>query len=120
GGEATVDESAVQAEPVAPAGHSDQVVITARFAECPFPDFMAPIRRCAEEFERMHPRYRVVVHGHDYEQLPAAVDQATRAGDPPTIASFYSGATQQARDAVTRDGRPLFTTLERALARRTD
>jgi sn-glycerol 3-phosphate transport system substrate-binding protein len=99
---------------------SPPYVIDVVLSEYPFPDFLEPIRKRAEEFERAHPEYRITIRGCYYEDIVSEVSRLALAGTPPTIASYYSGATQQAIDTVTRDGRPLFTSVGRELAGRTE
>jgi sn-glycerol 3-phosphate transport system substrate-binding protein len=99
---------------------SSPLVIDVVLSEYPFPGFLDPVRKRAEEFERAHPRYRVAVRGCYYEDLPAEVSRLALAGTPPTIASYYSGASQQAVDTVTDAGRPLFTSIAREIAGRTE
>ncbi|WDZ83492.1 extracellular solute-binding protein [Micromonospora cathayae] len=94
---------------------TDRLVIDALFSDYPFPGFLDPIRQRAAEFERAHPRYRVTVRGCGYEEIPAEVSRLALAGTPPTVATYYSGASRQARDTVTRAGTPLFTSIERAV-----
>lgn len=108
--------------PTAPHDHdaTGVRVIDAIFSEYPFPGFMDPIRERAAEFERRHPQYRIEVHGCYYEDVPAKVAELAAQGRPPALATYYSGATQQARDTRTRDGDPLFTPIERAVAGRTE
>jgi sn-glycerol 3-phosphate transport system substrate-binding protein len=97
---------------------SPHLVIDAVLSDYPFPGFLDPVRERAEEFQREHPEYRINIRGCYYEDLPAEVDRLALAGTPPTIASYYSGAAQQAMDTVTRDGRPLFTSVGREIAGR--
>ncbi|WP_326821768.1 extracellular solute-binding protein [Streptosporangium sp. NBC_01756] len=99
---------------------SPPFVIDAVLSEYPFPAFLEPVRKRAEEFEQAHPEYRVNIRGCYYEDLPAEVSRLALAGTPPTIASYYSGASQQAIDTVTRDGRPLFTPIAGQIAGRTE
>ncbi|WP_225800902.1 extracellular solute-binding protein [Streptomyces sp. NK15101] len=96
----------------------DVVVIEAWLSEFPFPDFLEPIRERAREFEKAHPGYRIDIRGHSYEELPEAVAQAAAEGRAPALATYYAGASQLARDARTRDGRPLFVSVEKAVAGR--
>lgn len=98
---------------------SPRFVIEAVLSDYPFPGFLDPVRRRAAEFERAHPEYHIDIRGCYYEDLPAEVDRLAMAGTPPTIASYYSGASQQAIDTVTREGRPLFTSIAREIADRT-
>jgi sn-glycerol 3-phosphate transport system substrate-binding protein len=95
-------------------------VIDVVLSEYPFPGFLDPVRKRAEEFELAHPEYRVNIQGCYYEDIPAEISRLALAGTPPTIASYYSGASQQAIDTITADGRPLFTSVARQIAGRTE
>jgi sn-glycerol 3-phosphate transport system substrate-binding protein len=99
---------------------SSPIVIDAVLSEYPFPAFLEPVRQRAQEFERAHPEYRVNIRGCYYEDLPTEVSRLALAGTPPTIASYYSGASQQAIDTVTPAGRPLFTSISREIAGRSE
>lgn len=105
---------------MSPPTGSPRVVIDVVLSEYPFPDFLGPVRKRAAEFEQAHPEYQVSIRGCYYEDLPAEVSRVTLAGRPPTIASYYSGASQQAIDTVTADGRTLFTSVAREVAGRTE
>ncbi|MER7764552.1 extracellular solute-binding protein [Streptomyces sp. NPDC097619] len=96
------------------------VVIEAWLSEFPFPDFLEPIRARAREFEAAHPGYQVEIRGFSYEQLPAEIARAAAEGRAPALASYYAGASQLARDARHPDGRPLFVSVERAVAGRAE
>lgn len=99
---------------------SSKIVVDALFSDYPFPGFLTSIRKRAEEFERAHPEYHINIRGCYYEDVPAQVAREAEDGHPPTIASYYSGATQQALDTVTADGRPLFSPMTRELGDRTE
>jgi sn-glycerol 3-phosphate transport system substrate-binding protein len=58
------------------------------------------------------------VHGHPYLDVPTEVYRRALDGRPPAIVTYHSGAIRQARDTVTRDGTPLFTSVERAVGGR--
>ncbi|MDH2424515.1 extracellular solute-binding protein [Sphaerisporangium sp. TRM90804] len=102
------------------ANHSDRIVIDALFSGYTFPNFLDPIKQRAREFEELHPRYRVNVGSFYFQNLAEEISKATLDGRPPTIASYYSGATQLALDTLTPDGRPLWTSVETAIAGRTE
>jgi sn-glycerol 3-phosphate transport system substrate-binding protein len=95
-------------------------VIDVVLSEYPFPDFLEPVKQRAAEFCERHPEYQVNIRGVYYEDIPAEVSRLALAGTPPTIASYYSGASQQALDTVGSDGRPLFTSIGRAIAGRAE
>ncbi|MGW4637253.1 extracellular solute-binding protein [Sphaerisporangium sp. NPDC004334] len=102
------------------ADRSGKIVIDAWFSGYTFPNFLEPIKQRAREFEELYPRYQINVGSSYFQNLAADVAQAAQEGRPPTIASYYSGATQLARDTLTKDGRPLFTSVEKAIAGRTE
>lgn len=99
---------------------ASRALIDVLLSEYPFPGFLEPIRQRAAEFERAHPEYQVTIRGCYYEDLPKQVSEEALAGRPPTVASYYSGASQQAIDTVTRDGRPLFTSIAGQVGDRTE
>ena len=75
----------------------------------------------AAAFEANHPEFDVVITGYDdYESLLQAATLAADQGDPPAIAQYFEVATQQARDAVTADGEPLFASVGEAIGDRTE
>ncbi|MCY0938954.1 extracellular solute-binding protein [Streptomyces sp. H34-S4] len=103
-----------------PGAPDEVVVIEAWLSEFPFPDFLEPIRERAREFEKAHPGYRIDIRGYSYEKLPEAVAEAAARGAAPAIATYYAGASQLARDARAQDGSPLFVSVEKAVAGRTE
>ncbi|MGW0752183.1 extracellular solute-binding protein [Streptomyces sp. NPDC002587] len=103
-----------------PGAPDEVVVIEAWLSEFPFPDFLEPIRERAREFEKAHPGYRIDIRGHSYERLPEVVAEAAARGAAPAIATYYAGASQLARDARAQDGSPLFVSVEKAVAGRSE
>jgi sn-glycerol 3-phosphate transport system substrate-binding protein len=85
----------------------------------PFPVFLETVRERVDEFEDAHPEYRINVIPSWWQSLPAEASEAAMRGAGPTIAAYYTGATQHARDTVGADGRPLYTSVEKAIAGRT-
>lgn len=77
-----------------------------------------PIRKQAEEFNRRHPRYRVVVEAVNVGAFPREVARAARAGTAPHIASYSYCYLQEALDVRDADGRPLFTSVTKAVGGR--
>lgn len=84
------------------------------------PYFLERTRELAEKFTSAHPEYRIRVTGVDWLSLPQAVHDAARQSAAPTIAQYFYTSTQEARDARKPDGAPLFTSVERAIAGRTE
>lgn len=98
-----------------------KVVIDVWLAEHPFPNhygrhFLEPICEVAADFERAHPDYHVNIQGHDFREVPRDVARAIEDGAAtPHLAEYYATAAQLAQDTYTRDGRPYFTTIGKAL-----
>src|SRR5690606_12329659 len=108
-------------EIIRPAGHHEfMVVIDAWFSQYPFPSFLETVRKRAAEFECAFPGYRVEVRAVWWQRLPQEVSLAAARGRPPALASYYSGATRHALDTRAPDGRPLFTSVGRAIGGRTE
>ncbi len=105
---------------VGEANQQDRITIDALFTGYPFPNFLEPIEERAREFEELHPRYRIKVGSFYFQNLGEEISKATLEGRPPTMASYYTGATQIARDTLKADGTPLFTSVERAIGGRTE
>lgn len=75
----------------------------------------------AAEFNEMYPEYNVIIEG--YASYNAAFDAtvlAAEQGNPPAITHFFEAATQNARDAVTPDGDPLFKSVAEAIGEAED
>ena len=75
----------------------------------------------AAEFNEMFPQFNVVIEG--YESYNAAFDAtvlAAEQGNPPSITHFFEAATQNARDAVSPDGAPLFKSVADAIGDSTE
>ena len=74
-----------------------------------------------DEFEANHPEFDITVEGFgSYEDLLQSVTLAAQQGSPPAIAQYFEVATQEARDAVTSEGEPLFASVEAAIDGRTE
>lgn len=69
-------------------------------------------------FEERHPEFRVEVSGFDFHELAQEVLDAAQSGRQPAIAEIYMTGVQEALDMRTTDGRPLFTSVEQAVAGR--
>lgn len=79
-----------------------------------------PIRKQAEEFNRRHPQYRVVVEAVKPGAFLREMAQAAREGTTPHITSYQYTYLQEARDSRDPDGRPLFTSVTEAVGGRTE
>ncbi|MFG3691249.1 extracellular solute-binding protein [Micromonospora sp. NPDC047740] len=77
-----------------------------------------PIRKQAAEFNRRHPQYRAVVEAVNVGAFPREVARAARAGTAPHIAAYQYTYLQEAQDVRDPDGRPLFTSVTKAVAGR--
>ena len=96
------------------------VPITVLMATHPFEGYLDPVMAMAEEFNRRHPELRVGIVGLDFEETAREVVRLAAEGRPPHLAEYYYSANQLARDTLGPDGRPLFTSVEKAIGGRTD
>ncbi|MEH1102300.1 extracellular solute-binding protein [Micromonospora sp. CPCC 205561] len=102
--------------------HSDsRTVVTMWMPHYPvMPWFMRRVRETATAFEAAHPDYRIQVEGYDWLELPNAVHRAAATDTAPAIAQYFYTSTQEAYDTRRADGAPQFTSVERAIAGRTE
>lgn len=78
-------------------------------------------RDVAAEFNNLIDGYEIVVEGYsDYESLFDATLLAVDAGNPPAVVQYFEAATTDAQDAVDSSGNPIFTSVEAAIAGRTE
>jgi sn-glycerol 3-phosphate transport system substrate-binding protein len=101
-------------------GHADQVAIDAFLHYYGSPQFLDRTRALAEQFSKEHPGYRVEIHGHDHLTLPEEVARAVKRGVKPAIGQFFYTSGQLAKDMLTDAGRPVFTSVEKAIGGRTE
>jgi sn-glycerol 3-phosphate transport system substrate-binding protein len=83
-----------------------------------YPGYLDPVLKLAEEFSAAHPEYQVDIRGVDFRTMPEVVAEAVEEGNPPHVAEFFYTATQVARDLLGANGRPLFTSVEKAIGGR--
>jgi len=81
--------------------------------------FLETVRKRIDEFEDAHPEYRINLIPSWWQSLPAEASEAALRGAGPTIAAYYTGASQHARDTLASDGSPLYTSVAKAIAGRT-
>ncbi|MGW4065078.1 extracellular solute-binding protein [Amycolatopsis sp. NPDC004747] len=97
----------------------EKVVIEVWLPEYPvIPRLLAETKKQAETFNALHPDYEVVIRGLDFLKLPTELFHAAQEGRQPAVAQLFYTSTQLARDLRTRDGEPLFTPIETAIAGR--
>ncbi|MFI6889792.1 ABC transporter substrate-binding protein [Streptosporangium canum] len=97
-----------------------KTVIDVWVADLTFPGYMDRWMKWGEEFEAAHPEYRINITGQDFRTFPVEIAEAAAEGRVPAIAEYYFYMAQVARDSVKQDGSPLFTSLEKAIAGRTE
>lgn len=102
-----------------PAAAAEPVVIDVWLSDHPIPHYLDPVADAAESFNRAHPGYQVRIRQIFFHDLPREVAHAAAEGNPPDLAEYYFTATQVARDTRAADGRPLFTSVQRAIGDRT-
>jgi sn-glycerol 3-phosphate transport system substrate-binding protein len=96
------------------------VVVDVWVADLTFPGYMDRWMKLGEEFDRAHPDYHVNIVGQDFRTLPLQLAEAAATGYSPAIAEYYFYMIQQARDLIRPDGQPLYTSVEKAVAGRTE
>lgn len=74
----------------------------------------------AREFNEKHPEYLVEIKPHDFYTMPEAVTRAVEEGNPPDVAEFHFTLTRTMMDTLKSDGTPLFTSIDQAIAGRTE
>ncbi|MHC5705762.1 extracellular solute-binding protein [Streptomyces tirandamycinicus] len=99
---------------------SAKTVIDVWVADLTFPGYMDRLHKLGAEFEKAHPEYTINIEGRDFRMLSQQIAEAADEGRPPAVAEYYFAVTQAARDSRTRDGRPLFTSVQKAIAGRTE
>ncbi|MGW5051318.1 extracellular solute-binding protein [Actinokineospora sp. NPDC004072] len=72
------------------------------------------------DFEAAHPEYEVRVQGLDFWTYPQVVAEKVARGETPALAEYYFYASPVARDMLAPDGSLLFTSVEKAVAGRTE
>lgn len=97
-----------------------KVVIDVWVPDNTFPGWMDRWYKIAAEFEKVHPEYTVKVTGTSFWNAPLEVAQAAAQGNAPAVSELYFYMGQSARDMTKQDGSPLFKSLERAIAGRTE
>jgi sn-glycerol 3-phosphate transport system substrate-binding protein len=95
------------------AADQGKIVINVWLANFPFPGYLDNRIQDAANFNKAHPQYDVEVKAVDFSALPQEVAAAVQQGDAPQVADYYYNATQIARDAKARGGKPLFTSVQR-------
>lgn len=100
-------------------GSGTPTVIDILLADHPVREgFLDPMRRRAAEFGAAHPGYEVRISTYRTFTGSDEFVRILNSGRVPAIVDVYFTATQLARDAVSADGGPLFTPVQRAVAGR--
>ncbi len=99
---------------------SSKTVVDVWVADLTFPGYMDRWQKLGEEFNRLHPDYQVNIVGQDFRTFPLDIAQAAAENRAPAVAEYYFYVIQQAMDTYRPDGTPLFTSLEKAIAGRTE
>ena len=115
--DATADEPTAEPSGDEPAG--DDVVIPVWIA---FEDYRLDwTNDVADAFNEQVDGYNVEITGFaSYNDAFEAAIQAINSGEPPAVVHFFEAATQEARDAISADGEPVFADLEAIIDGRTE
>lgn len=98
----------------------NKVVIDAWVSDLGFVGYMDQWMRLADEFNKAHPDYQVNVKGTHFFTGPHQVAEAIAEGHGPTIAEYYFYLAPTARDMLSPDGGPYYTSIEKAIGGRTE
>lgn len=85
-----------------------------------FPGYMDRWMKLADNFEKAHPQYRISIKGLGFFTGPQEISAAIAEGAGPAVAEYYFYMTQTARDVRDPDGRPRYTSIEKAIGGRTE
>jgi sn-glycerol 3-phosphate transport system substrate-binding protein len=97
-----------------------KTVIDVWVADLTFPGYMDRLHKLGAQFEESHPEYRINIEGRDFRLLSQQIAEAAEQGRAPAVAEYYFAVTQAARDSRTPGGEPLFTSVQKAIAGRTE
>jgi len=120
--DATADDATTDATADEPSGDEaagDDVVIPVWVA---FEDYRLDwTNDVADAFNEQVDGYDVQITGFaSYNDAFEAAIQAINSGEPPAVVHFFEAATQEARDAISNDGEPVFADLEAIIDGRTE
>ncbi len=115
--EPAAEEPAAEEPAAEPSG--DDVVIPVWIA---FEDYRLDwTNDVAAAFNEQVDGYNVQITGFaSYNDAFEAAVQAINSGEPPAVVHFFEAATQEARDAISQDGEPVFADLEAIIDGRTE
>lgn len=74
----------------------------------------------AREFNEKHPEYEIEIKPNDFYKMAEIVAEAAEQGDPPDVAEFHFTLTRTMMDALGKNGEPLFTSIDEAIAGRSE
>jgi len=97
---------------------NSKVVVEAWLADLTFPNYMDRLNDLARRFEQAHPDYEIRIRGLNFPEMAETVARAAKTGQQPAIAEYYYTWTPNALDVVDGAGRPVFTSVEKAVAGR--
>jgi sn-glycerol 3-phosphate transport system substrate-binding protein len=97
---------------------TEKTVVEAWLADLAFPHYMDELYRLARRFEEAHPEYEIRIRGLGFRDGPTAVARAATEGPRPAIVEYYYTETPDALDAIDGAGRPVFTSVQKAVAGR--
>lgn len=85
-----------------------------------FPGAMDQWMSIAREFEERHPEYQVDIRGINFFTGAREIAEAVAEGNGPVLAEYYLYLSQLARDTRAPDGKPRYTSIEKAAAARAE
>ncbi len=99
---------------------TSRITLNVWVSDLTFPGYMDRWMKLAAAFEKAHPDYHVEIKGLGFFTGPAEIAEAVAAGHGPAVAEYYFYMAPVARDTLAPDGRPQYTSIERAIGGRTE
>ncbi len=99
---------------------TSRITLNVWVSDLTFPGYMDRWMKLAAAFEQAHPGYEVAIRGLGFFTGPQEIAEAIAEGNGPAIAEYYFYMAPVARDTLTPDGRPQYTSIERAIGGRTE
>jgi sn-glycerol 3-phosphate transport system substrate-binding protein len=99
---------------------TSRITLDVWVSDLTFPGYMDRWMKLAAAFEKAHPDYHVAIRGLGFFTGPQELAEAIAEGHGPAIAEYYFYMAPVARDTVAPDGRPQYTSIEKAIGGRTD
>lgn len=99
---------------------STRTTLNVWVSDLTFPGYMDRWMKLGAAFEEAHPGCEVKIKGIGFFTGPTELAETIADGHPPAIAEYYFYMAPVARDTLAPDGTPQYTSLEQAIADRSE